>query len=117
MNSYLEVVDGIAVGGVFNDYPSVTVPSNWVEITDGAGIGWLWDGTDWTAPAAPMVTVDELRVVRDELLASSDFTQLDDAPYTAANKALWVTYRQSLRDLPDGYTPVAYPTYPTKPEE
>ena len=36
-----------------------------------------------------MVYVDELRVVRDELLASSDFTQLDDAPYTAANKALW----------------------------
>ena len=36
-------------------------------------------------------------------------------PYTAADKALWVTYRQELRDLPDGYTPVADPVYPTKP--
>ena len=51
MNSYLEVVDGIAVGGVFTDHPGVIVQSNWVKITDGAGIGWLWDGTDWTAPA------------------------------------------------------------------
>ena len=113
MNSYLEVVDGIAVGGVFTDHPGVIVRGNWVKITDGSGIGWLWDGTDWTAP---IVTVDELRVVRDELLASSDFTQLPDV-HSAAMRATWATYRQELRDLPSGYMPVANPTYPTKPEE
>ena len=114
MNSYLEVVDGIAVGGVFTDHPGVIVQSNWVKITDGSGIGWLWDGTDWTAPAEPMVTVDELRVARDELLRSSDFTQLPDV-HSATMRATWATYRQELRDLPDGYTPVADPVYPTKP--
>jgi len=42
----------------------------------------------------------KLRVFRDERLARSDWTQLNDAPLTDAEKVSWTTYRQELRDLP-----------------
>ena len=43
-----------------------------------------------------------LRELRDEKLVASDWTHLSDypAPLTAAKRAEWATYRQSLRDLP-----------------
>mgnify|MGYP003640315533 CR=1 FL=1 len=62
-----------------------------------------------------VVTVIELRTERDKLIASCDHTQLADSQLTDAKKAEWATYRQALRDLPSGYTPVASPTYPTAP--
>jgi len=44
----------------------------------------------------------ELRRKRDGLLASSDWTQVADAP---VDQAAWATYRQALRDVPqhDGF--------------
>ena len=42
-----------------------------------------------------------LRAERDRRLAASDFTQLPDAPFSAAAKTAWQTYRQALRDLPE----------------
>lgn len=39
-----------------------------------------------------------VRAQRDLLLAATDFTQLGD--YSKSNKAAMVTYRQSLRDIP-----------------
>ena len=41
-----------------------------------------------------------LRQKRNKLLSESDWTQLQDAPLTDAQKQAWATYRQSLRDLP-----------------
>ena len=41
-----------------------------------------------------------LRAERDRLLRESDWTQLPDAPLTAAERAEWAAYRQALRDLP-----------------
>ena len=54
-----------------------------------------------------------LRRVRNSLLKDSDYTMLPD--YTGTDTSEWVTYRQALRDLPDGYEPVANATYPVKP--
>ena len=42
----------------------------------------------------------EHRLTRNELLASSDWTQFNDSPLTGDNKIEWATYRTSLRDLP-----------------
>ncbi len=39
------------------------------------------------------------RLVRNDLLAMSDWTQLPDVALTAAKVAEWATYRQALRDL------------------
>ncbi|HWL46297.1 MAG TPA: tail fiber assembly protein [Sphingomonadaceae bacterium] len=58
-----------------------------------------------------------LRAARDRLLAASDFTQLDDAPFDAAERGAWQAYRQALRDLPatfGGGGDVAWPTPPGK---
>ena len=56
-------------------------------------------------PIAPYVAPDqaeraaqEARQMRDRLLATSDWTQVADAPVDAA---AWATYRQALRDIPD----------------
>ena len=40
----------------------------------------------------------EVCTERDRLLASSDWTQVADAP---VDQAAWAAYRQELRDLPD----------------
>ena len=53
----------------------------------------------------------EVRTKRDQLLASSDFTQLDDSP---EDKLAWKTYRQELRDITNQTDPGNI-TWPVKP--
>lgn len=53
-----------------------------------------------------------VRAKRDQLLVSSDWTQVVDAP---VDQTAWATYRQALRDLPEqaGFPfDVVYPTQP-----
>lgn len=45
----------------------------------------------------------ELRVLRNEMLRESDWTQMPDAPVSEADKAKWAIFRQQLRDLPQNY--------------
>jgi hypothetical protein len=56
-----------------------------------------------------------LRAERDALLGSSDWTQYNDSPLTDEAKAEWVTYRESLRDLPENTDDPTNPTWPTPP--
>lgn len=70
------------------------------------------------APYVPYVpTAEELaaqaRAQRDQLLASTDWTQLPDVPQ--ATRDLWAAYRQALRDVPEqsGFpTNVVWPVSP-----
>ena len=57
-----------------------------------------------------------LRKERDALLASSDWTQAADSPLTDEVKATWVTYRETLRELPVNTADPADPTWPDPPE-
>lgn len=53
-----------------------------------------------------------IRARRDALLLQTDWTQLPDVP--AATRALWVSYRQSLRDIteqPDPFN-IVWPALP-----
>lgn len=43
----------------------------------------------------------ELRMLRDQKLTDSDWTQLPDNQLTEEQKQLWSIYRQQLRDLPN----------------
>ncbi len=64
--------------------------------------------------AAPARALAELRSKRNRLLAETDYLALSDATLTSGMK----TYRQALRDLPDGKDTVAKcenATFPTKP--
>lgn len=49
-----------------------------------------------------------MRALRNRLLDESDWSQIPDAPN--ADKALWRTYRQALRDLD-----MDIPVWPEKP--
>lgn len=42
----------------------------------------------------------EVRVERARRLVGSDWTQMPDSPLSAAEKEVWATYRQELRDFP-----------------
>ena len=80
-------------------------------------------GTTWTAVSAKMTEIDnaapmkELRRQRNVKLAESDWMGNSDVTMSTA----WTTYRQALRDLPDGASPtwdgttLGNVTWPTEP--
>lgn len=80
-------------------------------------------GTTWTAVSAKMTEIDnaapmkELRKQRNAKLAESDWMGNSDVTMASA----WTTYRQALRDLPDGASPtwdgttLGNVTWPTEP--
>ena len=57
----------------------------------------------------------DLRVDRNALLVSSDWTHYTDSPLGDDAKATWATYRQELRDLPATTEDPADPTWPVAP--
>ena len=71
-------------------------------------------------PVKVAPTVDQLwnslRIMRDGLLFSCDWTQLPDAKISEDLKNQWNTYRQALRDLPAHTTDPANPIWPVKPK-
>lgn len=61
-----------------------------------------------------VITWQQIRSKRNNLLSLSDYTQMADWP---GDKAAWATYRQALRDLPQTYTNAADVVWPSKPGE
>ena len=59
------------------------------------------------------IPLNELRAVRNQKLAETDWTQNRDV--TLANDADWQTYRQALRDITDTYTSLDDVVWPEKP--
>jgi hypothetical protein len=89
-----------------------------VSAPDGVAIGYLYDGSTFTAPEPTAQDTEqkalEIRYLRDIKLTESDWTQMPDI--SAERKSLWATYRQALRDVP---TQSGFPwgvQWPTKPE-
>jgi hypothetical protein len=58
---------------------------------------------------------ENVKSQRNQLLYECDWTQLSDSPLTVEQKALWVVYRQSLRDITIQEDPFNI-IWPTKPE-
>lgn len=70
--------------------------------------------TPYTATELLNIALMGLRFKRDRLLEQTDYLALSDVTMSDA----WKTYRQQLRDLPDGLTTeseVNSVTWPTKP--
>lgn len=62
------------------------------------------------------VRAKRIRMLRNRLLAESDWTQLSDVSLSAEKKAEWTTYRQQLRDIT---SVIGFPMtieFPQKPE-
>lgn len=66
---------------------------------------------DHTAPVV-VLTWDQVRYKRDNLLLASDYTQLGD---WLGDKEPWVEYRQKLRDMPEDFKDPNSVTWPIIP--
>ncbi len=57
-----------------------------------------------------------MRVLRNQILESTDWTQMPDVPMDGQLRGKWAYYRQQLRDLPEqaAWPFVGFPEQPTK---
>ena len=74
-----------------------------------------WAKTNTANAVDSSLTWNDIRLKRDTLLMSTDWTMISD---TSVDQAAWKTYRQLLRDIPQTYkdkTPddVVWPTQPS----
>ena len=87
------------------------------HLVDGVQIEWTED--DWVAWEAEQEAADKdftfTRSVRDNLLRSTDWTQIADAALGEHTAEEWAAYRQELRDLPTGFTKVSEVVWPDDP--
>jgi len=72
-----------------------------VELTDAEVERREAEEAAWNAGAFDRAIAD-LRSRRNQLLASSDWTQVADVALTVEQDTAWRDYRQALRDLPAG---------------
>ena len=92
----------------------------WVDCDDSVKVNWTYNGStfaDYDTRTTAEKTAAEWKHVRvniTKLLKASDWTQGADSPLTDSKKAEWVTYRQSLRNIPTQSDPYNI-TWPTKP--
>jgi|TARA_R110002111_G_scaffold242677_1_gene304639 hypothetical protein len=93
------------------------INGNRVQFTEAEETARDNEETAW-ANAAPARALADLRSKRDNLLTSSDWEIVSELEKGNAISNDMKTYRQALRDLPDGKDTVAKcedATWPTKP--
>ena len=105
-----------------NTHPTVVTINAGIDATDADGNSVILDESAIATELAELQAAEPIRLLRidrDKLLASSDWTGLTDLAITNEKSAEWKLYRQKLRDLPDGLDTVEKVnavTWPTKPE-
>lgn len=110
-----QIENGIVVNVIKVDPDNIPDwAAGWPEAKENAEIGGSYDGSIFTKPAPDLSGLTEAaRQERDALLASSDWTQVADAP---VDQAAWASYRQALRDIPQQAGFPTDITWPIKPE-
>lgn len=69
----------------------------WKERSEPPNRHAYWTGSDWEWSFDDLL--EDVRKVRNRLLSSSDWTQLQDSPLSEDQKEEWQLYRMVLRDL------------------
>jgi len=107
MAIYAIIEDGVVINTVVAENK---LDESWVLCSGEAGIGWNYDGTNFTENVTNQ-TEEQIRMERDRLLEETDFYALPDVTMSAE----MTTYRQALRDLPaqEGFPDTI--TWPNKP--
>ena len=119
---YLKIdpVTFTATGGGINMEPESVSSYDgvWIPFTGEEGDGWVWseETLSWSPPAPILVSLSDIRLIRDNLLGDSDW-RVSVSDYPNEDKDQWVAYRQLLRDFPDTYVPVESPSWPTQPNQ
>lgn len=55
-----------------------------------------------------MMPIDIVRMIRNQMLTDSDWTQLPDCPLSDAKRQEWAEYRVYLRDFPSQFEGFRY---------
>lgn len=63
---------------------------------------------EWMTNEFQMPAMDIVRMLRNQMLTDSDWTQLADSPLSPSKKQEWVEYRQYLRDFPSQFEGFRY---------
>lgn len=82
------------------DYSQVVVEVP--PVLSGSNYQQTWEVQDAPAEVITLRTEkksEEMRQIRNQLLAASDWTQIPDAISAGANQAQWSEYRQQLREI------------------
>ena len=62
------------------------------------------------------MNIEQLKVWKEFVLKTTDWTQLNDAPLTTSEVQEWATFRQEVRDIPEVET-TEEGTFPVPPYE
>jgi hypothetical protein len=108
MKKYAKIIDNktkeVQIGVGCPDEYYIEIGMTLMDVEQAYNGAWYVLGY---APAKPEPTEDEMkesvRSVRNGYLKDTDFTQLNDAPFTTEEKAQYAGYREYLR----GYTDTA----------
>lgn len=113
------IIEGGKVVNIAVATAEVAVERGWVELPEGVGIGWSFDGSGNPLPPPPDTEgeVERVRAKRNTLLVESDVMVLPDrwAVMSSEQQTTWAAYRQALRDITDqaGFPwAVEWPTQP-----
>ena len=128
-----------------NNYKVVDVSENvfeassdfgWIDCPDNVKIGWTWQGDidydnaridnlKFIDPETLRNLDDEkkftlawIRHKRNQFLSESDWTQVNDVPFSESKKEEWKKYRQELRDITENLVveidmDIKWPTKPS----
>lgn len=88
----------------------------WITRPPQPNIYYDWDNSTESWLLSDRFFLD-VRTERNKLLASSDWTQLPDAPLNDEQKKAWAEYRQALRDLPESNLTPDLIQWPQPPED
>jgi hypothetical protein len=116
MAKYKLLSVGSPTTGVLDTETGATIPNNSENRHWKRYLAWVDLGN--TSDPADVFVEDwdnRGRILRDQKLLATDWTQLPDSPLTTGKKAEWATYRQELRDLPTTYIDYSTVVWPTEP--
>jgi hypothetical protein len=72
--------------------------AEWKQRLPQPNLFYLWQNGQWVLDETNLQR--ELRLARNSILFSTDWTQANDVPLTTEQKEQWAAYRQELRNLP-----------------
>lgn len=99
--------------------PEFAAEQGWVLLEDEFGIGCQYvDGAFLPRPRDIEAEWEQVRILRDQLLAKSDVNVLPDrwTVMTAEVQQAWTDYRQALRDIPQTFSDPAEVVWPEEPQ-
>lgn len=102
---YVEI-DENRVKYVEDTRPTIAIGPLFIEVSnDSVAEGWFYDRETGEVFEYEPYSISQVRQMRDEKLAVSDWMVLEDSPYKSAgqesNLDAIKLYRQQLRDFPD----------------